>query len=538
MDRDNYTQKQPEPANRNPYQVKEEPFSANNPHIATTVNSTPGVTGISGTTNAPNTTIQHEPLTRADKVCLVCALALSLLWTICVSPLWISAGLILFGGMALSVCMLAFFACAWFLRSKREPNVSTDATSRWSFALLAFTVALMCVPGLTQSIWIRLFNACVLAIVMPLTFLLLSGYGGELFSPLGVLHGIATIFVEQFRRWPVLGRIISSCSKGREHSIRNIAIGAACASAILIVVVPPLASADENFSYLISQLFDSLTNINQARPIMNIIRFVLVVPITFSLLFALRHPRQKKASDTKKFQYSVSVATLNTMLVMLDAVYLVFVAIQSSYLFGGKDTLERFGGYATYARAGFFQLVAVTAINLIIVMVCIHLRKDHGQTTSLLVLELVLIASTAIMLVSAAWRMSLYVGEYGLSRLRILTFWGMIVIAFLLVATVLKLFRQRTQLFRLALFGTLGLWLVFALIQPDAIIANVNVNGYLDGSTNTVDAQYIAELPHAADNLTKLKDQSSDKEVQFSASQSLKKLSPDSQWEEWPLWGI
>jgi hypothetical protein len=226
------------------------------------------------------------------------------------------------------------------------------------------------------------------------------------------------------------------------------------------------------------------------------------------------------------------------MLVMLDAVYLVFVAIQSSYLFGGKDTLERFGGYATYARAGFFQLVAVTAINLIIVMVCIHVRKDHGQATSLLALELVLIASTAIMLVSAAWRMSLYVGEYGLSRLRILTFWGMIVIAFLLVATVLKLFRRGTQLFRLALFGTLGLWLVFALIQPDAIIANVNVNGYLNGSINTVDAQYIAELPHASDNLTKLKDQAHDKEVQSSANQSLKKLSPDSQWEEWPLWGI
>jgi hypothetical protein len=535
MDMDNYTQKQPEPANQNPHAVKEGPATTNSPHIITTANSTPGVANIGETAKAA---IRHEPLTRADKACLACALALSLLWTICVSPLWVSAGLMLFGGMALSVCMLAFLACAWFLRSKREPNPSAHATSRWSYVLLAYTVALMCVPGLTQSIWIRSLNACVLATVMPLTFLSLSDYDGELFSPRGVLHGIATIFVEQFRHWPVLGRVISSCSKGRGHSMRNIAIGAACASAILIVVVPWLASADENFSHLTSQFFDSLPNINHAHPIMNIIRFVLVVPITFSLLFALRHPRQKKASNTKKFQYSVSVATLNTMLVMLDAVYLVFVAIQSSYLFGGKDALDRFGGYATYARTGFFQLVAVTAINLIIVMVCIHLRKDHEQATSLLVLELVLIASTAIMLVSAVWRMSLYVGEYGLSRLRILTFWGMIVIAFLLVATVLKLFRQHTQLFRLALFGTLGLWLVFALIRPNVIIANVNVNGYLNGSIHTVDTEYIAELPHAANNLTRLKDQAPDEEVQFSADQSLKELSPDSKSEEWPLWGI
>ncbi|WEV47454.1 DUF4173 domain-containing protein [Bifidobacterium sp. ESL0690] len=398
----------------------------------------------------------------------------------------------------------------------------------------------MLVPAFSQAAWIRLINACALAIALPLTFLLLSGANdSELFRLSGILHGIGTFFVEQFRHWSVLGRVASSWMHGRGRAVGSIAVGAMCAVAVLFIVIPALSSADENFEWLVNHLLANFFHIDLGPRAFDIVRFIMVIPITFSLLFALRHPRQKTVTSESTIQHSASTGMLNTMLAMLDVVYLVFVAIQSSYLFGGVDTLERFGGYAAYARAGFFQLVGVTAINLVIVMACAYFRKNQKRVISLLTLELVLIASTAVMLVSAAWRMNLYVRKYGLTRLRILTYWGMVAIAFLLVVTVVKLLRPRFEWFRVAFFGTLALWLVFAFVQPDAIIANVDVDGYLNGSIEEVDTGYLAGLPSSAIGpLNRLKQQAPNKATRDAAGIALDEVHENANGAAWSMWGI
>ncbi|WEV68136.1 DUF4173 domain-containing protein [Bifidobacterium sp. ESL0769] len=542
--------------NANPYITgpNANPYSANSavqPSIAQAMNPTNTAAQGSGTTTA-TAKAPLAPLTKADKVSLLCALGLSLLWCVCVSPVLFSGYFALTGGAALSVCLLAFLGCAWWLRRKqgtqaaKKTNVLKGAKRlklqmpKSSYALLFCTIALMLVPAFSQAAWIRLINACALAIALPLTFLLLSGADdNELFRFRGILHGLGTFFVEQFRHWSVLGRVASSWMHGRGRTVGSIAIGAMCAVAVLFVVIPALSSADENFEWLVNRLLANFLHIDLGPRAFDIVRFIMVIPITFSLLFALRHPRQKTANSENATQHSVSTSMLNTMLAMLDAVYLVFVAIQSSYLFGGIDTLKRFGGYAAYARAGFFQLVGVTAINLVIVMACTYFRKNQKRAISLLTLELVLVASTAVMLVSAAWRMNLYVHKYGLTRLRILTYWGMVAIAFLLVVTVVKLLRPRFEWFRIAFFGTLALWLVFAFIQPDAIIANVDVDGYLNGSIEEVDTGYLAKLPSSAiDPLNRLKQQAPNKTTKDAAQIALEQVYENANETVWSTWGI
>ncbi|WEV59760.1 DUF4173 domain-containing protein [Bifidobacterium sp. ESL0728] len=568
MDKDNYTQNQPK-------STKNEQNKSNKPSVpATGPNANPYVqtstsepksaaeNNTAKTTNTANTTnaepakaiakIPPAPLTRADKISLICALALSLLWCVCVSPVKISGYFAIAGGLALSVCLLAFLGCAWFLRRQKEAkeidktNVLKGAKRlklqmpKSSYVLLFCTVALMLVPAFSQAVWIRAINACGLVIALPLTFLSLSGENDdELFRLREVVRGVGTFISEQFRHWSVLGRVATSWVHGRGRKAGGIAIGAVCAAAVLLIVIPALSSADENFELIVSSLLQGLTHFDLGPRVLDIIRFVAVIPLAFSLLFGLRHPRRKADSDTNVTHYQASTATLNTMLAMLDVVYLVFVAIQSSYLFGGVDTLKRFGGYATYAREGFFQLVGVTAINLVIVMVCTYLHKHQKRTISLLLLELVLVASTLVMLVSAAWRMSLYVEKYGLTRLRLLTYWGMVAIAFLLIATVIKLVRPTFALFRAAFFGTLVLWLVFAFVQPDAIIANVDVDGYLNGSIEVVDTDYLGQLPSSAvDPLTRLEQQAPTKSVRDAAANALREVYSNTNETTWSLWGI
>ena len=53
-------------------------------------------------------------------------------------------------------------------------------------------------------------------------------------------------------------------------------------------------------------------------------------------------------------------------LLVLDALFLAFVAVQVTVLFGGNDYVLRTAGltYAEYAREGFWQLIAAGTLTL------------------------------------------------------------------------------------------------------------------------------------------------------------------------------
>ena len=90
--------------------------------------------------------------------------------------------------------------------------------------------------------------------------------------------------------------------------------------------------------------------------------------------------------------------------------------------------------------------------------------------------------------------MQLYILAYGLSILRLMTLWGILVILAGLLAAGWKLFRPRFSFFRV--FGPflLAAWCLFSLMNPCGLIARYNVNRYLDGSLKQVDTRYLARL--------------------------------------------
>ena len=52
-----------------------------------------------------------------------------------------------------------------------------------------------------------------------------------------------------------------------------------------------------------------------------------------------------------------------TILLVVDALFAIFVTLQLAWLFGGRDTLAMTGlTYAEYARRGFFDLVIVAVL--------------------------------------------------------------------------------------------------------------------------------------------------------------------------------
>lgn len=151
-----------------------------------------------------------------------------------------------------------------------------------------------------------------------------------------------------------------------------------------------------------------------------------------------------------------------TILVALDALFAGFVALQLAYLFGGLDTLSAIGmTYSTYARRGFFELVAVVvmvgALLLALEAVVAHRTRAYVAAAT------VLIALTAVVLASSWLRLGLYQQAYGWTQLR---FYVAAAIAFLAIDLVAA---------ALLILGNRARWLPHA-VAASALVVLVGVN--------------------------------------------------------------
>ena len=110
---------------------------------------------------------------------------------------------------------------------------------------------------------------------------------------------------------------------------------------------------------------------------------------------------------------------------------------------------------------------------------------------------------TAVILASAAMRMNLYIQEYGLTLMRLLTLLGMAFTAVLLAALLVKTFHAKTNFFRIFMIAGLALWICFNFMNIDKLIVRYNVAQYESGAIENVDAWYLS-MHTNADTLSDL----------------------------------
>jgi hypothetical protein len=182
---------------------------------------------------------------------------------------------------------------------------------------------------------------------------------------------------------------------------------------------------------------------------------------------------------------------------LLDALFVAFVAIQVTVLFGGHDHVLQTSGltYAEYARRGFWQLLAAAALTLVVVKgSTLYARpQTRGERMLLRAVLGLLCALTLVIVASALHRLRLYESAFGLTRPRLaaeaLALWlgG----AFALVLVV-GLLRRASALPRLMLGWTALALIGFSLANPDSRIADRNVDRWRE--TGRIDLDYVAGL--------------------------------------------
>ena len=188
-----------------------------------------------------------------------------------------------------------------------------------------------------------------------------------------------------------------------------------------------------------------------------------------------------------------------TVLVMMNAVYILFCVIQFTYLFGGEATIRSIPDYtyAEYARRGFSELILVTVINLSILLIGLHFTKNGGKLDRVVrALRCLLVLCTVIILYSAHLRLKLYEEAYGYTYARIFahTFIGLLFVLFML--TLYKFWRREFPLLKAFAIAALLTYTALNYINVDAIIARKNIDRYV--KTGAIDLEYLQELSYDA----------------------------------------
>ena len=234
----------------------------------------------------------------------------------------------------------------------------------------------------------------------------------------------------------------------------------------LLIAAGLLSSADAVFRKM------TVDFMNWIRP-GNVFNIVVRVTFLFFTSYALtsylcKRSIPEEVKDRRKGEPVLAI----TIMSLLSLLYLLFSGIQIFGLFLGKMQLPEGYTYAQYAREGFFQLLAVSILNLILVLVCLSFFRESKV---LKVIMTIMSLCTFIMIASSVMRMIIYIRYYYLTFLRIFVLWMLAVLFVMFIGVLINIYRESFRLFRYGVVMVTVLYLALSFSHPDYIIARVNI---------------------------------------------------------------
>ncbi len=273
-------------------------------------------------------------------------------------------------------------------------------------------------------------------------------------------------FVKPFSAIPHFFAILSRMGnkrKGLWQVVAGIFIGAL----LLTVIVPLLWQADQVFSFYLNRIF---ADFNIGTFFFHLFISVLFTMLFYSFLWNARFGENKKAAALPPGGGDVIITAIAVGVLLF--VYVLFSVIQFAYLFAGAGLPEGMT-YSEYARSGFWQLVAVCAINFAIFGWCQRLCKPHKVISGMMA---GLLGATAVMLASALIRMGLYLQAYGMTWLRLLSLWFTLFLAAMLLFCITKMLWPKLPLISLAAGVLIAWFILLGYASPDRIIVEYNIS--------------------------------------------------------------
>ena len=281
-------------------------------------------------------------------------------------------------------------------------------------------------------------------------------------------------------------------SAERKRILVCVSIGLVISLPLICVLLMLLGSADIVFYNLVSDVLSFQIEIHFADFLYHMTSAAFGAAVMFLVSYALfcycnEEPEIKAVDDmTVRKEKGFDTYIAVTVSVLVCAIYLVFSGVQIFGLFMGQMKLPQGYTYAEYARSGFFQLVFVCLINVVLVL-CMLAYFETGRVLKSVLC--IICGCTYIMEVSGLFRLLMYIKIYHLTFTRVLALWGLAVIAIVMGGVIRCIFCPKFKLFQYALVAVSVCWIAFSAAHPDYWIAKYNIA--MSATCKNVDTYYI-----------------------------------------------
>lgn len=398
---------------------------------------------------------------------------------------------------------------AWYILKKKGKQIK-----RGSYFLVAVSLLTGLSTAFTGEAFLGFFMNRMILGVLFCIFLLhqcyedrewnIGKYAGAVCTLLLQTVGMSLVFFGHFKSF------VQSVKSQRYKTVIAV-LGGFCASIPMLIFLSVfLASADRVFDNMLYTLIDSY--LNPFSVIGWVVSAAFWAVCMYALTCAVRVGGIREAVTDRR---RGSAAWAISFMGMIALLYLVFCGIQVVYLFLRQGNLPdgEWITYSNYAREGFFQLLFVASLNLVMVLLCLKYVKKH------LVLDGVLIVislCTYIMIASAAYRMILYIEQYQLTFLRVLVLWSLVVIAVLMAGVIVLIFNNHFPLFRYFLVTVSLFYLALVWAKPDYVAARYNIACWEQTEEGMTEERiwYLESLScDGAAAVKKMKDESAREEI-------------------------
>lgn len=289
----------------------------------------------------------------------------------------------------------------------------------------------------------------------------------------------------QWRELPIQGKL---------GPVRGVALGALIALPLLFLFGALFAGADPVFSRAMSGIFE--IDLEQVGGHVLRTGFLGAFAAGYLRGVVLERPAVSTPVPASGAPADRSVPVL-TALVLIDALFLLFVVIQLRYFFGGSARVQEIAGltYAEYARKGFFELMWASAL-VVPLLLAAEWAVRGAAPASLRRFRLAsggMLALLAVVVASALERMRLYVAAYGLTEDRLYATAVMIGIVIVLAWLGWTVLRGHGERFAFgAVIQALTVLAGLHVLNPDAFIARHNLSR--PTTDRSVDVAYVASL--------------------------------------------
>jgi hypothetical protein len=362
----------------------------------------------------------------------------------------------------------------------------------WALAALA----LIGVGAARAAEW--LFVLCLLAAGVAFC---LAVAGGRLVR--GLVLSVLIVPIAVLRSLPWVARAAAVSRGGGAGSALRTAATVTVAVALLALFGSLFAAADAAFAAVLD---DVLPTVDAGVIFRWIFTFILVgLGVLGASYLALAPPafdgeRAGKTGPTpatkrrslRRIEWALPVGGL-------VGLFITFVAIQATVLFGGGDYVLRTAGltYAEYARGGFWQLLAISVLTLVVIAIAAWAapRASVADRNWLRALLGALAVLSLVVVFSAMSRMWAYEQAYGFTRLRLLVsvceIWLGSIFVFVIVAAA-RVHQRATWLPRLVVAAAVVALVGIGVLNPDRFIAERNIARF--DSIQVIDLDYVSSL--------------------------------------------